>query len=208
MSADDDEAPLSARGPDAILEWIVGADIVGGHWRLLGRCSAVLHAAGFTIALAAPAALRADFPGVLAGYARQASAQWHDALDAKTECALSVLNVLAALYAVATGRPPFASADHDRRVMLAGTMLGVQTALLDSAESGVLDDAAIRQMMKEQARAFGRMSGEARQNPNRERARAAWAAYAGKLKRTVWALKHCGDYGVSKSTLLGWIQDV
>ncbi|MGE0742737.1 MAG: hypothetical protein AB7O98_15465 [Hyphomonadaceae bacterium] len=208
MTADHDAAPLSARGPEAILEWIAGADIVDGHWRLLDRCAAILNAAGFTITPVAHEALEADFPGTLVGYARQASSQWCHALDTKTECALGVLNALAALYAVQAGSPPFASGNHDRRVMLAGTMLGIQTALLEGSESGLIEDAAIHQIRTEQAREFGRASGDARRNPHRERARAAWLAYSGNSSKTRWAEKHCAEYEVSKSTLLDWLRDI
>lgn len=202
------ERPISARGPNAILEWIADADIAGAHWRLLDRCAAILNAAGFTITAVAPQVLQADFSRVLVGYAEQASAQWSDALDTKTECALGVLNALAALYAVQASSPPFASGDHDRRVMLAGTMLGIQTALLDGAESGLIGDAATQQIMASQSREFGRKSGEARQNPNRNKARNAWAAYTGQLSKTGWAEKHRADYGVGKSTLLDWLRDL
>ncbi|MCX7358955.1 MAG: hypothetical protein NT015_12545 [Alphaproteobacteria bacterium] len=197
MSANQNEAPLSARGPDAVLKWIAEADIAGAHWRLMDRCAMILNAAGFTVTPVPPEALQADFAAVLRDIASEASEQWTDELDVKAECALGVLNALAALYAVEAGRPAFASVAHDKRVMLAGTMLGIQTALLDGAESGLIEDAAVRRINNASARDSGARGGEERRKAAEQwqkRARADWAAYTGKLKRTVWAKKYAGRY--------------
>lgn len=197
MTAKHNEAPLSARGPDAILNWIAEADIAGAHWCLIDRCAVILNAAGFNMTPVAREALEADFASVFREIANEASEQWTDELEVKVECALGVLNALAALYAVEADRPAFASAAHDQRVTLAGTMLGIQTALLDGAESGLIEDAAIRQVNHAQAASDGARGGQQRRQVAehwRARARAAWNAYKGPLKRTSWAKENARHY--------------
>lgn len=139
-----------------------------------------------------------------------------DARSLVQVCAADVLGALAVLYRVRSecaagwGGPECGqaiSADGAARLVAAAHMAGVQEMMLISARLGIIDRAALADIRREQQAEHGRASGERRQNHNKAKARAAWVAYKGGKSKTAWAAKHAGDYGVSKSTLLGWLAE-